>query len=154
MLRRNAIVLFAPALLLGACTTQPSSVVTAAIEARYHLPASGKPFPQAALAQAIGTGVSVDSVRRALTPVADLIATAEWVTGTRSDGSPFKAALVVFRAPSGERYEVAFVFSDATLTDIDSREYLGTVDHASDSTLPKLDGTPCDINLEVQRSPR
>lgn len=124
-------------LCLAAWACDPSTAtLTAEVEAAYGLEKSGKPFPQAALADRIPFGISADSVSTLLGPIRTMIVDTEWESGVFADSVPFTVQFLDLRASNGETLEVGMVYRRGMFADIDTREYLGDLELLSDSLIP------------------
>ena len=113
-------------LLTGCMPAEPEvSRLTAALRVAYGLPPAKGPFPIATFDEVIPGGVTPDSVAVLLEPVADQVVSERWVTGRDGSGDKVQSHIVGFRVPQGTRFEVAFVYRQDRLIDIDLPEYLG-----------------------------
>ena len=101
--------------------------LTADIRSTYNLPAQDVLSPISTLDEVVPDGLSPQQVVRRLHPLRNRVVSERWVAGEDVDKRPFHAHIIELRVGSGGAYEVAFVYRNGALWDIDSPEYLGSV---------------------------
>jgi hypothetical protein len=102
--------------------------LTADICQRLGMPIPDGPFPQASMYEAIGPGKTPVQVAARLAPLAPLIKRVRWVRGSSITHQEFVAQILGLRLRGGGTFELALVYYQGVLTDVDTPAYLGDTD--------------------------
>lgn len=101
--------------------------LTADIRGTYDLPAKDVLLPISTLMEIFPAGLSREQVVRRLQPLRERVVKERWVAGEDVGKNPFHAHIIELRVGHSGTYEVAFLYRNGSLFDIDSPEYLGPI---------------------------
>jgi hypothetical protein len=113
-------------------------LLTADICQRLGVPIPPGPFPQSSMFEAIGPNKSPAQVAERLAPIAPLIKRVKWVRGQSIDPERrFVAQVLGLRLRGGGTFELALVYYDGVLSDVDTPQYLGHTETIRDPAIER-----------------